>query len=318
MYNIVNKFIREAKDYYLDKDLNKVKDKSAGEFCYEKYCELIKNKFDPNDQSKETKFLKSLIAGFLVWRCKSENIEIGCHTVTEISMKNYCVFKDCAGSQIMEPKYGYKNIIDFMIEPYKHEFIKQVKLRHALKRILLCSSQSNCSHCKYTDNSNKVVLIVNDVVNNCDLIVICDHVVCTMSLGFLKENIKKLIEPIRLVPSEKLLAIERIGYGTVNKIFLIYDKPFWELNVTSFHPIWFLKENETIISKLDEINESNWFENIPYFDIVKNHENILCAWLSGCEFVENFTDEKIARDCTILIRKFFRDESIPEPKKVIK
>ena len=59
---------------------------------FERYNQIIETRFKSND-TKEEKFLKDLIAGFLVWRCKSENIEIGCHSVNNISMENYCIFK---------------------------------------------------------------------------------------------------------------------------------------------------------------------------------------------------------------------------------
>lgn len=320
LYNIVNKLIREAKDYYLDKDLNTVKDQSAGEFVYEKYREIIEQKFPSNDRSRESAFMKRLILGFLLWRCKSENIEIGCHSVADISMKNYCVFKDCVGSQIIEPKYGYGNIIDFMIEKHKRDFMSRCKLKHALKKILLCSNQTSCEHCKYTDNVSKVVVIVADLVNSRDLIVICDNIVCTMSLGYLKENIRRLVEPVRMISPEKLLAIERIGYGTVNKIFLFYDKPFWDPSLSGIQPIWLFDENksETFLNKLDNFNDSNWYESISYFSVVKNHANILCAWLAGCVFFEKFSDEKVSKDCTMVLRKFLNDQSIPEPNRIIK
>ncbi len=87
--------------------------------------------------------------------------------------------------------------------------------------------------------------------------------------------------------------------------------------MNGFHPIWLLKKNETVLSKLDEINETNWFENISYFETVKDHKNILVAWCSG-DFVEKLSDEKINHDCTMVLRKFFNDNNIPEPIKIIK
>ena len=89
-----------------------------------------------------------------------------------------------------------------------------------LKKIILCSkNEPNCLHCSYTNNkdSNKIVAIINDLEENKDLIVICENIVCTMSLGYLKENLSSLIEPIGFVSNEKQLVFER-------KMQLIYQK----------------------------------------------------------------------------------------------
>ena len=189
-----------------------------------------------------------------------------------------------------------------------------------LKRIILCSKdESNCLHCSYTNNdSNKIVAIINDLEENKDLIVICENIVCTMSLGYLKENLTNLIEPISFISNEKQMAVSRIGYGTVNKIFLFYEKPFWDECLSGIQPIWLLNENETILSKLNDIDELNWYESISYFDRVKDHKNVLCAWLSGCEFFEQFSNEKISNDCTLVLKKFLNNNNIPEPIKILK
>jgi len=326
LYNIVNKLIREAKDYYLDKKTaNSGTDKSAGQFVFERYSEIIETRFKSSD-SKEEKLLKDLIAGFLVWRCKSENIEIGCHSVNNISMENYCIFKDLEGSQIIELKHGYKKILSFLIETHQNEFNSRLRLKHELKKILICSNShdstsSSCLHCSYTNNdSNKIVVILNDLENNKDLIVLCENIVCTMSLGYLKENLTNLIEPISYVSNEKKMAVSRIGYGTVNKIFLFYDQPFWDQNLSGIQPIWLLDENkgETILNKLDNFDGNNWFESISYFSVQKDHKNVLCAWLSGCEFFEYFSNDKISQDCTFVLRKFLNNNNIPEPSKILK
>ena len=153
-----------------------------------------------------------------------------------------------------------------------------------------------------------------------DLIILCDNVVCTMSLGYLKENLINLIQPVSLIPSEKLLSVQRVGYGTVNKIFLFYDKPFWDSNLSGIQPIWLLDElkGDTILNKLENFNEDNWFESISYFSIVKEHKNILCAWLSGVQFFESFSDDKISRECTMVLRTFLANDQIPEPNKIVK
>lgn len=52
-----------------------------------------------------------------------------------------------------------------------------------------------------------------------------DYVIITMSLGVLKNQHDKIFYPS--LPVEKVDAINKLGYGNVNKIFLEYTRPFW-------------------------------------------------------------------------------------------
>ena len=90
--------------------------------------------------------------------------------------------------------------------------------------------------------------------------------------------------------------------------------------MNGIQPIWLFNESKssTVLNKLENFNESNWFESISYFSSVKNHKNILVAWLGGCCFVEKLSDEKISRDCSMVLRKFLNNNSIPEPDKILK
>ena len=287
-------------------------DESVAHVMLKRFNKLIDLKYNTNDEYMR---LKPLIEGIFMWRCKCENIENSSKSMTHLSSKNYNTWKELKGSQIMELRHGYKNIIELMISSYKKQFHQKLHLSHALTKIIICTQQTNCKHCLYTKETNLLVLIMRDLASNRDLIVLCENIVCTMSLGYLKENLSRLIEPSSLIPIEKLKAVASLGYGTVNKIFLIYEKPFWKFN--GFHPIWLLNEHETVLNKLEDINEVNWYENISYFETVKDHRNILCAWISGCEFFESFSDDKIAQDCTMVLRKFI-DKNIPLPKQILK
>jgi spermine oxidase len=52
-----------------------------------------------------------------------------------------------------------------------------------------------------------------------------DHVIFTPSLGVLKENYKTLFTPA--LPPWKSRAIIASGYGTLEKMFFEFEKPFW-------------------------------------------------------------------------------------------
>lgn len=52
-----------------------------------------------------------------------------------------------------------------------------------------------------------------------------DHCIVTVSLGVLKENYKTMFDP--QLPLMKCNAIEGLSIGTVDKIFVEWDEPFW-------------------------------------------------------------------------------------------
>jgi spermine oxidase len=65
---------------------------------------------------------------------------------------------------------------------------------------------------------------------------LADYVIISVSLGVLKHQHEKLFCPA--LPTEKVEAISRLGYGCVNKIFLEYEKPFWVWHEGSIRLAW--------------------------------------------------------------------------------
>ena len=52
------------------------------------------------------------------------------------------------------------------------------------------------------------------------------YLLSTLPLGILKEQHAKIFSP--RLPDEKIMAIENIGFGVLNKFFFIFDKPLDE------------------------------------------------------------------------------------------
>ena len=71
-----------------------------------------------------------------------------------------------------------------------------------------------------------------------------DHVIVTPSLGFLKENLSIFEPPL---PEQYQTAIQKHGFGTLGKMFLIWDS----------EPV---KNTKTGLRKL--LDFKNWFERI--------------------------------------------------------
>ena len=52
------------------------------------------------------------------------------------------------------------------------------------------------------------------------------RVICTVSLGYLKANYSNLFKPE--LPEDKIGAIEKLGFGCVNKFWLVFEQPLTE------------------------------------------------------------------------------------------
>lgn len=57
-------------------------------------------------------------------------------------------------------------------------------------------------------------------------------VVCTLPLGVLQHHLTRAADPPKalfspVLPADKLDAVRKLGFGTLDKVFLVYDAPWW-------------------------------------------------------------------------------------------
>ncbi|XP_050404133.1 spermine oxidase [Patella vulgata] len=137
-----------------------------------------------------------------------------------------------------------------------------------------------------------------------------DHVIVTLSLGYLQKHHESLFEPA--LPLNKSQALYQIGYGTVNKIFLYYDEPFWTKGQGTIRFAWTDKNR-------DIKSEDEWYKAIHAFDEPHNNAHVLVGSVVGEEgkYIENLHKEEVSRVCIQQIRMFLNDDSIPEPRDVL-
>ena len=132
-----------------------------------------------------------------------------------------------------------------------------------------------------------------------------DHVVVTCSLGYLKAHRDTLFEPE--LPSKKYSAISSLGFGTVNKIFLEFEKPLFNVANSGVVFAW-----ETTNEK---IGRENWFKRLFGFDSFFTGPRVAIGWVSGGGAVEmeGLPDKQVIETSMKLLRQFMNDESIPDP-----
>ncbi|XP_062862700.1 spermine oxidase-like [Trichomycterus rosablanca] len=145
-----------------------------------------------------------------------------------------------------------------------------------------------------------------------------DHVIVTVSLGVLKRA-KTMFKPA--LPKPKLDAIERLGFGTVDKIFLCFSQRFWPEDCAGIQLAWDEgPEDKAVYTaqlKGDEWKKT-WFKKISGFDTVARHPTVLCGWITGREalHMETLQDSEVKDTCVRLLRSF-TNLSVPEVSQVL-
>ena len=217
-------------------------DNRVGDYLYDKFNELIETELGLTvksaletapDQQTEHVFSKegfrNILNGLFIMRGKRENIRSGCANIFDLSLRNFSDYQEYDGHSYVETLKGFGPVVQCVIDKHKEKFNARLRLNHFLKKIVLSPAhlpksqlyEKSSIYSKYTNEKNKAILIITDATNpkdTKDLIVVCDHVVCTSSLGYLKENLNSLIEPFGVISDEKHLAVSRVGFGCISKV----------------------------------------------------------------------------------------------------
>lgn len=296
--------------------------------------------------NKEEKHLREMIINCLL---KRETCISGCHSMDEIGritethkksqISNYLTFildllelgsyTELQGGNIVLPN-GYSSILAPLKSTLSPDTVllncpvRTIKWKRkkapafspgGLNEIPEESEDGNESDKTITDEPKSAVYDGQvQIVCDTNEVFYADHVICTIPLGVLKHSPKLFDPPL---PEYKRESIDRLLFGTVNKIFLEYDRPFLHQDVSEIMLLW-----EDDISQHEEPSEEQikefWYKKIYSFS--KINERLILGWISGkeAEYMETLDDQIIADKCTELLKKFLKDPYIPSPKACIK
>ncbi|CAF1286180.1 unnamed protein product [Adineta ricciae] len=147
------------------------------------------------------------------------------------------------------------------------------------------------------------------------------HVVCTQSVGCLKQNMQELFVPP--LPQSKRMCIQKLGFGTINKIYLVYSQPFWDADFDGFHFLWDINgsNNEWELESLSDTPFDNqWCKSITGFYVHHRLANVLTTQISGeaAKFIETIPDDLLAVALQELLGHFYPDNPSPLPEQLIR
>ncbi|XP_055603802.1 peroxisomal N(1)-acetyl-spermine/spermidine oxidase-like [Uranotaenia lowii] len=330
-------FLRRCEEYFLCQYLPPPDIHSVGE-----HINLESEIYLNNIDDQKEKHLRQLIFECLL---KRETCITGCHNMDEIDLLELGSYTELQGGNIVLPT-GYSSILKPLCDTLPPENIIlscPVKTIHWRRKsrardnnqteTILEEDEDDID----SDDSDKTVTEVpiggtgdsksdnknsslkhytSNVQIECEngTIIEADHVICTVPLGVLKEQGETLFTPS--LPQYKLESIESLLYGTVDKIFLEYDRPFLNAKISEIMFLW-----ETVEPDADgdqeEFLKANWFKKIYSFSKVS--DTLLLGWISGreAEYMESISHEVVAEKCTEILRKFLQDPFIPKPKRCV-
>ncbi|XP_071547521.1 uncharacterized protein [Panulirus ornatus] len=219
----------------------------------------------------------------LDWHGRFQNCIDGSDNWFEVSAKGHTQYKECPGSALINWKEkGYKNLILHLKETLPSSCLF---LRSPVKAIDWgIATSASTSGCKVTLTSDQVIH--------------ADHVIFTASLGVLKAMAKDMFNPP--LPRRKLNAVEGLGMGIVDKVYLQFPHRWWDDDCIGFSLLNNLQEMPAMITK------ENWEQGLLGFYEVYKQTDMMCAWITGSAalMMEQTPEEEVAQRCVALLRKF--------------
>uniref|UniRef100_A0A8C0HEE1 Spermine oxidase n=1 Tax=Chelonoidis abingdonii TaxID=106734 RepID=A0A8C0HEE1_CHEAB len=304
VYNLTQEFFQRGKP------VNAESQNSVGVFTRDVVRKRIKA--DPDDSETTRRLKLAMIQQYL----KVESCESSSHSMDEVSLSEFGEWTEIPGAHHVIP-CGFIKIVEILAHSIPESIIqlcKPVKCIHwnqsVSKEIERVADHNSDS--PEEDQGYHVLVECED----CEFI-LADHVIVTVSLGVLKKYHESLFHPG--LPEEKVMAIQKLGISTTDKIFLEFEEPFWSPECNSIQFVW---EDEAESESLT-YPEELWYKKICSFDVLYPPERygyVLSGWICGEEalIMEKYDDETVAETCTEMLRKFTGNPNIPKPRRILR
>ncbi|CAF1271176.1 unnamed protein product [Adineta steineri] len=249
----------------------------------------------------------------------TELIENGCLTLSDLSLIEYGSFEYLDG----EPEYEFKNGGYRPFISYMKSFIpddNRIRLNSEVIRV------------KYLEDSHQLLVHIrhHNKTNEEEIsTILCDHMIWTSSLGYLKENFSLIFSnEIKLI-EQKQTAINNLGFDTINKVAMVYEKSFWPednyliiLLHTQKQKLLTLVESLKALLNTKETDIQTIIEAIHMYEVLSSAEvPVLICWFGGpaALLLENLSEKVIGQICHEVLCNYLNISSeLNQPKHVLK
>ncbi|KAK5649619.1 hypothetical protein RI129_000648 [Pyrocoelia pectoralis] len=286
-------------------------DMEALENSEENFGEYFKKRFLAEiGKQLQQEFTPQFTNALMDWIHKLEMCLNACPTWYDLSAKGLIHFKSCDGNYYLHWRdRGYKTILDILMGEFsdperKLPIREKIVFNKTVTRIL-------------TDKQIGVTILCSDGSRYN-----AKQVLVTLPLGVLKKTRNSLFEP--QLPLYKVDAINGLGFGTVNKIFLKFPLQWWQRDCQGISTVWSEKDIEYVSKEFPHgpvQGGKSWLESIFGFYPIDSHSNILLVWVVGSlvEEIEKLTNDVIISGLMFVLKYFVgsRYPDIPNPDAVI-
>ncbi|XP_035387560.1 LOW QUALITY PROTEIN: peroxisomal N(1)-acetyl-spermine/spermidine oxidase [Electrophorus electricus] len=272
---------------------------SVGEFLKKETLRVAREEWKVDQGTMELRL--ALLTTLLKIECSVS----GTHTMNDVGLGAFGMYKSLPGLDCTFPR-GYEGLIQHMMNELP-------------KDIVLYNKPVKCIHWKSTHNQpiskGRICPVTVECINGETFE--ADHVIVTIPLGYLKMHQHTLLSPH--LPLNKSHAIQRMGFGTNNKIFLEFEQPFWDEDCEIIFLLW---EDESYLVDVVSDVQMAWTRKLTGFTVLKPTErfgHILCGWIAGheSEYMETLSEYEVLYSVTQLIRRFTGNQTVA-PKRLLR
>ncbi|KAF2349057.1 Amine oxidase [Trinorchestia longiramus] len=300
MYEVYSIFLKRCEEYFLCQYLPPEGIKSVGEHL------LLELQLYLDGLPTEQRQTRSLVFDHLMRR---ETCITGAGDLKALDLVEVGSYTELPGGNISLPS-GYTSILKPLAKDIPPEKILK---GHPVSLVRWKSTTDSdraanldVSNSKSSSSQNTNLRIKISCENGKEFH--CDSVICTLPLGVLKSSADKLFQPP--LPDTWINALDKLCFGTVDKIFLEYDRPFLSPGLREVILLWEPCSDEEDMTQ-------RWYRKISSF--TKLSETLLLGWISGDEakYMETLSFEAVAEKCTEILRQFLGDPCVPKAKRCI-
>jgi len=139
-----------------------------------------------------------------------------------------------------------------------------------------------------------------------------DRVVFTAPLGVLKDQSIQFDPPL---PQWKRDSIRRMGFGLLNKVVLVFERPFWDVERDMFGLLRAPRHNNTFSLDHNDYKETRGQFYLFWNCIETTGLPVLIALMAGeaAHEAEMVSDEFLVGECVHLLRNVFGPHNVPPP-----
>ena len=291
VWDIFDNLISETEDAPKMRSFTKDTKMSVGDYLHQGFQLYLDS---CTSDTATTKKLKTNLFSFFKER---ECTDIGCNSLYDLNLVHFGEYVHLEGSNSCPVPGGYDKIAKALVAGLPGGC---VQLQHEVTEINWAAS----SECDKPQSSYQPVKILCGNGKTFD----ADHVIVTVSLGILKENHSTLFRPS--LPTDKMTAIQNLGFGYVGKIFLEFERRFWPTDEYSLPLIW--EDKESGKNKAETAN-CPWVHRLYAWYTTSPGANVLMSYFRGNEslHIESTPPQEVGKQCIEAIKKCTTLESLP-------